>query len=83
MRPFVSRFILLFGLLLILTGILLIVENKTTLAWVLIPVGIITFIIASFNVLKKEPEHEAGVFIEPDAEEFESEEDKEPSNQEK
>jgi membrane-bound ClpP family serine protease len=82
MRPFVSRFTLLLGLLFILTGILLIVENKASLAWVFIPVGIVTFVISFFNVFRKEPEHEAGVFIQPDAEEFEDETDADSSNKE-
>lgn len=75
MRPFVSRFTLLLGLLFILTGILLIVENKASLAWVFIPVGVVTFVISFFNVFRKEPEHEAGVFIQSDAEDFEDEAD--------
>jgi len=80
MRPFVSRFTLLLGLLLILTGILLIVENKSSLGWVFIPVGVITFVISFFNVFRKEPEHEAGVFIQSDAEEFEEETDNDSTN---
>jgi membrane-bound ClpP family serine protease len=83
MRPFISRFTLLLGLLLILTGILLIVENKSSLGWVFIPVGVVIFIISFFNVFKKDPEHEAGVFIDSGAEEFEDETDAGTSNQEK
>lgn len=83
MRPFVSRFTLLLGLLLILTGILLSIEDKATLAWIFIPVGIITFVISFFNVFRRNPEHEAGVFMEPGVEEFEDNADDESLSQEK
>ncbi|NWJ52744.1 MAG: hypothetical protein HXX14_17965 [Bacteroidetes bacterium] len=82
MRPFISRFVLLLGLLLILTGILLLVENKSSLGWVFIPVGAITFVISFFNVFRKGPEHEAGIFIQSDAEEFEDEADTDSTKKE-
>ena len=70
MRPFISRFTFLFGLVLILTGVALNLEEKTTLAIVLIIVGlIVTFISLSLLVRKKKDENEE-IFPEPNPEDF-------------
>lgn len=54
MRPFISRFTFLVGLVLVLTGVALNLEQKTSLAIFLIIAGlIVTFISLYFLVLKK------------------------------
>lgn len=69
MRPFVSRFTFLLGLVLVLTGVALNMDEKTTLAIILIIAGlIITFISTSFLVRKKKEDDE--VYPEPDPEDF-------------
>ena len=69
MRLFVSRFTFLFGMVIILTGVALNLEEKNTLAIVLIIVGlIITFISLSFLLQKKKGDDEE--YPEPNPEDF-------------
>jgi len=46
MRPFVTRFTFLLGLLLVLTGVLLNMEAKSTMALVLVLVGLVITLVS-------------------------------------
>jgi len=74
MRPFVSRFFFLFGLLLVLTGIALHFEARTTFSLVVVTIGAAVTMIAWYFQMhpKKEDEKE---YPEPDPKDFEDEEE--------
>ena len=70
MRPFISRFTFLVGLVLVLTGVALNLEQKTSLAIYLIIAGlIVTFMSLYFLVLKKKDD-DVEDYPEPNPEDF-------------
>lgn len=83
MRPFVSRFTFLVGLLLVLTGVGLNLEEKTTLAIVLIIAGLlVTFISLSLMVRKKKDDDDQA-YPEPNPEDFTADDQDTPLVEEK
>jgi len=70
MRLFVSRFTFLFGMVIILTGVALNLEEKNTLAIVLIIVGLIVTFISLFFLLQKKKDDDDEIYPEPNPEDF-------------
>ena len=70
MRQFVSRFTFLLGLVLVLTGIALNLEEKSTLAIILIIAGLVITFISMSVLVRKKKEDDAEVYPEPSAEDF-------------
>ena len=75
MRPFVSRFTFLLGLLLILTGVALNLEAKTTLALVLVLVGLVVTLVSLYFQTHKKKEDDVESYPEPDPKDFEDKND--------
>ena len=75
MRPFVTRFTFLLGLLLVLTGVLLNMEAKSNLALILVLTGLVMTLASLYfqRHLKKEDNVES--YPEPSPEDFEDHED--------
>jgi hypothetical protein len=75
MKPFVTRFTFLLGLLLVLTGIALNFEAKTTFSLALVLIGLVVTLVSLYiqTRLKKEEDHE--IYPEPSPEEFEDKDD--------
>jgi len=75
MRPFITRFTFLLGLLLVLTGVLLNMEAKSTLALVLVLVGLIVTLVSLYVQTRLKKEEEVKNYPEPDPKDFEDEND--------
>jgi hypothetical protein len=75
MRPFITRFTFLLGLLLVLTGVLLNMEAKSTLALVLVLVGLVVTLGSLYFQTHQKKEVEPESYPEPDPKDFEDNED--------
>jgi hypothetical protein len=75
MRPFVTRFTFLLGLLLVLTGVLLNMEAKSTLALVLVLVGLVVTLVSLYVQTRLKKEEAVEEFPEPDPKDFEDNDD--------
>jgi uncharacterized membrane protein len=75
MRPFVTRFTFLLGLLLVLTGVLLNMEAKSTLALVLVLVGLVVTLVSLFFQTRQKKEEAVEEYPEPDPKDFEDNDD--------
>jgi hypothetical protein len=75
MRPFVLRFSFLLGLLLVLTGVALNLEAKTTLAVSLVWIGLAIAVISMYLQKYKKKTEEIETFPEPNPEDFEDKDD--------
>ncbi|MDP4290141.1 MAG: hypothetical protein Q8908_03585 [Bacteroidota bacterium] len=71
MRPFVSRFTFLLGLLLVLTGVALNLEAKTTLASVLVLTGLVVTLVSLYFLRRKTKVETVEDYPEPAPEDFE------------
>lgn len=75
MRPFVTRFTFLLGLLLVLTGVLLNMEAKSTMALVLVLVGLVVTLVSLYVQTRLKKEEQVENFPEPDPKDFEDDND--------
>lgn len=75
MRPFVLRFSFLLGLLLVLTGVALNLEAKTTLAVSLVWIGLAIAVISMYLQKYKKKTEKTETFSEPSPEDFEDKDD--------
>jgi len=75
MRPFVTRFTFLLGLLLVLTGVLLNMEAKSTMALVLVLVGLVVTLVSLYIQTRLKKEEAVENYPEPDPNDFENEND--------
>jgi len=73
MRPFVTRFTFLLGLLLVLTGVLLNMEAKSNLALVLVLVGLVVTLVSLYVQTRLKKEETVENYPEPDPKDFENE----------
>jgi hypothetical protein len=75
MRPFVTRFTFLLGLLLVLTGVLLNMEAKSNLALALVLVGLVVTLVSLYVQTRLKKEEVVEEYPEPDPKDFEDNED--------
>ena len=75
MRPFVTRFTFLLGLLLVLTGVLLNMEAKSTMSLVLVLVGLVVTLVSLYVQTRLKKEETVENYPEPDPKDFEDEND--------
>ena len=75
MRPFVTRFTFLLGLLLVLTGVLLNMEAKSNLALTLVLVGLVVTLVSLYVQTRLKKEEVVENYTEPDPKDFEDNED--------
>jgi len=75
MRPFVTRFTFLLGILLVLTGVLLNMEAKSTLALVLVLVGLVVTLVSLYVQTRLKKEETVENYPEPDPKDFEDNDD--------
>jgi len=71
MRPFVTRFTFLLGLLLVLTGVLLNMEAKSNLALTLVLVGLVVTLVSLYVQTRLKKEEAVEEYPEPDPKDFE------------
>jgi len=71
MRPFVTRFTFLLGLLLVLTGVLLNMEAKSNLALALVLVGLVVTLVSLYVQTRLKKEEAVEEYPEPDPKDFE------------
>ena len=75
MRPFVTRFTFLLGLLLVLTGVLLNMEAKSNLALTLVLVGLVVTLVSLYVQTRLKKEEAVEEYPEPDPKDFEDNDD--------
>ena len=75
MRPFVTRFTFLLGLLLVLTGVLLNMEAKSNLALTLVLVGLVVTLVSLYVQTRLKKEEVVEEYPEPDPKDFEDNDD--------
>jgi hypothetical protein len=75
MRPFVSRFTFLLGLLLVLTGVALNIEAKSNLALTLVLVGLVMTLASLYFQRHPKKEDNVDSYPEPSPEDFEDHKD--------